>query len=280
MASKAEKLGGLADIFQSEQLDGTISRIKLSKIKPSQEQPRQERKIAISELASSIQRDGLLSPLVVTKEGDSYRIIAGERRYHAISQLKWEEVECRIISRKEMDYWRIAIIENLQRENLNPQEEAKALVKLKQKENLNDTELSHLVGKSRNYISEILSIASLSSEVLQKCKKYDIASRNMLIQVVQAEKKGIVQDFFKAFSEGLITNVREAKHFNQKLQDSAAKKPKTTKPEDSFAPSHHQLYYIKRSGSKIKIQCPNRQDSQYLEKEIRKYLDAENLPHA
>ena len=89
MSLKSKRLGSLADIFQSEVLEGTIRKIKLSKILPSERQPRGDRKKSVEELANSIMTDGLLQPIVVTKaeQEETYKIIAGERRFHAVSQL-------------------------------------------------------------------------------------------------------------------------------------------------------------------------------------------------
>lgn len=216
MSSKTKRLGTLADIYQKERLDGTITRIKLGKIAPSSEQPRRDRTMGVDELAESIKRDGLLSPIVVTRSGaDTYRIIAGERRYHALKKLGWQEAECRIISREERDYWRISIIENLQRENLSPEEEAAALARLKKQEDLSDAGLAQMVGKSRNYITEILGIAQLPEEVLAQCREAGIDNRNLLIQVVQAFRKDSLPAFLAAYRAGQIRTVRSAREFNQ-----------------------------------------------------------------
>ena len=215
MSSKNKRIATLADVYKSQDLDGSISRIRLSKIKPSEEQPRIDRKARIDELAISLKTDGLLSPLIVTKTGENYRIIAGERRYHAACKLDWEQIECRVISRKEQDYFRIAIIENIQRENLSPEEEAISLSRMKKQEQLSDAELASLVGKSRNYITEILGIAQLPEKVLTQCYEYGIHQRNMLIQVVQSYKKGKLDDFFQNYSKGDIKTIRNARLFNQ-----------------------------------------------------------------
>lgn len=215
MSSKHKKLGNLADIYQSEKLDGTISRLRIDRIHPSADQPRQDRTSGVEELARSIQQDGLLSPILVTREGDGYRIIAGERRYHAIKYLGLKEAECRIISREERDYWRIAIIENLQRENLSAHEEASAIARLKKQEEYSDTELARILGKSRNYITEILSIASLPEAEAEQCREAGIDNKNILIQAVQAHKKNRLPEFIESYKSGLVKTVRQAKEFNQ-----------------------------------------------------------------
>ena len=215
MSSKTKKLGSLADIYQAEHLDGAITRIRLDRIHPSQEQPRQDRQHGVEELAASIKQDGLLSPLVVTRDGEGYRIIAGERRFHALTRLGVGEAECRIISREERDYWRISIIENLQRENLSAPEEAAALLRLKQQEDYSDADLASMVGKSRNYVTEILGIAALPDEALSACRDAGVENKNLMIQAVQAHKKGHLQGFLDAFRAGNIRTVRSAKEFNR-----------------------------------------------------------------
>jgi ParB family chromosome partitioning protein len=102
MSSKSKKLGSLADIFESEVLEGTVRKIRLSKITPSEIQPRSERLKGVEELAESLRVDGLLQPILVTKDSDdSYKIIAGERRYHAANRLGWTEIECKIFNKNE-----------------------------------------------------------------------------------------------------------------------------------------------------------------------------------
>ena len=231
MSSKTKKLGALADIYQSQNLDGTITRIKLARIKPSSDQPRRDRTLAIQELAASLARDGLLSPILVTKDGEGYRIIAGERRYHAMKQLGWIEAECRIVSREERDYWRLAIIENLQREDLSAEEEAIALLKLKRQESLSDSTLAELVGKSRNYITEILGIGQLPDQALQECRRLGLDNKNFLIQAVQAHKREALRDFLQACADGRIRTVRDARQFNQEEPLAGAGQPEDGNPE-------------------------------------------------
>lgn len=216
MSSKAKKLGTLADIFQAEKLDGIILKIPIHKIIPSEIQPRKNTKVGIEELAESIKKDGLLSPIVVYKEDEHYRIIAGERRFHAVNLLEWKEVECKVISRNVKDYFRIALIENLQREDLSPEEEVEAMLRLKQQENLSDAELGKLISKSRNYVSEILSIAQLPAEITEKLKQQGYYNKNFLIQAAQAYKKGTIDNFINAVSSGEIKSVKDAKIYNKK----------------------------------------------------------------
>lgn len=215
MSSKTKDIGLLADVFRRETLDGTITRIRLDEIRPSEYQPRQDRLREIDDLAQSIQRDGLLHPLVVTRAGDHYRIISGERRFHALKKIGARDAECRILSREARDLDRIAIIENLQRVDLTAQEESSALLKLKRQEGLSDADLALQLGKSRNYITEILGIATLPEDAMRKCTEAGITDKNLMIQVVQAHRKENLDNFLAAFKQGQISTVREAKEFNK-----------------------------------------------------------------
>lgn len=224
MSSKSKKLGSLADIFQSENLEGAIRKLKLQSIQPAQYQPRQERLKGVEELARSLHEDGLLQPIVVSKlDEETYSIIAGERRYHAAISLGWEEIECKILNKDEKESYRIAVIENLQREQLSPYEEVEAMSILKTRYGYTDNHLGEIFHKSRSYMSEILSIGHLPEEKLLECKQAGIESKNLLIQAVQADKNDNFTEFLTAYHQGKLRTVRSAKEFNKK-QSSVSKK--------------------------------------------------------
>lgn len=225
MSSKSKRLGSLADIFQTETLEGTIRKIKLTKIIPSENQPRIDRMKGVEELAKSLEADGLLQPILVTKdEGDNYRIIAGERRFHAARLLGWSEIECKILNRDARETYKLAIIENLQRENLSAYEEIEAIGLLKDKFNYTDSEIGNIFGKSRNYMSELLSIRSMSKEELKVCQDSGIESKNLLVQAAIASKNGLLDDFIEKFRKGEVRTVKEAKEFNRSSDNLFKKK--------------------------------------------------------
>ena len=285
MSSKHKKLGTLADIFQAESLDGTITSIRLDRIHPSEDQPRKDRTLGVDELAESIRKDGLLSPIVVTRAGEGYRIIAGERRFHALNRLGWKEAECRIISREERDYFRIAIIENLQRENLSAQEEAEALLRLKQQESYSDAELAQLVGKSRNYITEILGIAALPPDALRQCKEAGLENKNLLIQAVQAYKKDRFQEFLSAYQAGDIRTVRSARQFfspkeeegdnesgnTPESPDKTSNAPTRANPE-SGSTATQQPYRISPKANTITIEAGDARSARNLENWLKRQI--------
>ena len=235
MSSKSKRLGTLADVFQAEKLDGTIRKINIGKITPSENQPRQDRRKGIEDLARSLADNGLLQPIVVTKSSsgeDSYKIIAGERRYHAAMSLEWPEIECKILHKDEKDTYKLAIIENLQRENLSPFEEIDAIIQLKKHFHYTDADLGDLLGKSRSYTTEMLSIASMTKEDLRRCRESGIDNKNLLVQAAQSAKKGLLSEFLNKLHSGELKTVKDAKIFNKK-EDS--RKPTPTPANTLFA---------------------------------------------
>jgi len=220
MASKSKKLGFAADIFEQD-IEGIIRKIRLGDIQPSSEQPRTKFDDSISALADSIKAEGLLQPIVVTKEGTHYKIIAGERRYRAAQLIGLEEIECRILRKNAKDTYRLAVIENLQRENLDAIDESRAFRKLKVEYSHTDAELAKIVGKSRNYVSEILSVAEIPGTWIDRAKQAGIESKNLFIQFAQAVKSGSAEQFITRFSNGEITTVASAKQFNKGAKPAA-----------------------------------------------------------
>lgn len=225
MASKSKKLSVAADIFE-QTIEGAIRKIPLAEITPSAEQPRQMKDTNIESLAKSLQDDGLLQPIVVTKEVGQFVIIAGERRYRAAKKLGWTEIECRILRKNPKEKYKLAVIENLQRENLNAFEEADAYRKLKSDYNYTDAQLSSIIGKSRSYITEILSIAEIPPQMQEQAKEAGIHSKNLLMQLSLATKKGTGDDFLDSYKTGSITTVKAAKSFNKEKKDATKKAPK------------------------------------------------------
>lgn len=255
MSSKSKRLGSLADVFQAEKLEGTIRKIRLDKIRPSESQPRQERKKGVEELAQSLDKDGLLQPILVTKKADEefYTIIAGERRYHAASLLKWSEVECKILDKDTKETFRLAIIENLQRENLSPYEEIEAMTHLKTSFSYTDLELGNMFGKSRSYMTELLGISSLSKDDLKVCKEAGIESKNLLVQAASAAKKGTLKDFLEKFNSGELKTVKDAKTFNRAEEGGlfSPSQIKTNTGSENSAASPYPYKIVKKGGSVI-----------------------------
>lgn len=154
-------LSALIDEGMTNDFQRVVS-IPLEKIKPSSHQPRtvfEEEKI--KELANSIEENGLISPIIVQEEEDGFRIIAGERRFKAFKSLQRKEIDAIIRNVEELDAARMTLIENVQRENLNPLEEAKAYQLLMKNFNLTQEEIAEQIGKSRSHIANLLRLLNL-----------------------------------------------------------------------------------------------------------------------
>lgn len=168
--NKKSGLGrGLGALIQDNNLkenDKLINTINLNLIKPNKKQPREyfdEKKI--SQLAESIKEHGIIQPLVLKKDGEVYTIIAGERRWRAAKSIGLSEVPAVIVDATEKDLLEISLIENIQREDLNPIEEAKAYKRLLDDFNLTQEELAKRVGKSRVAITNCMRLLNLDERV-------------------------------------------------------------------------------------------------------------------
>lgn len=157
-------LGGVEKTSKS-----TVRDIELSLIVPNRFQPREHfDETKLKELAESINKHGVLSPIIVRESSaDRFEIIAGERRFRAASLNGLKTIPCLIDNAENQTSLEIALIENLQRENLNPIEEAKGFDRLKREFGLTQEEISGVTGKARSTIANSIRILSLPEEVKQ-----------------------------------------------------------------------------------------------------------------
>ncbi len=145
-----------------------IVEMKINNVEPNVDQPRKvfdEEKLA--ELADSIKQHGVLQPIIVTKKNDYYQIIAGERRWRASKLAGLKTIPAIVRDYDEKKIREVSLIENIQRENLNPVETAKALKELMEVHNLTQEELSKTLGKSRSSIANTVRILSLDERVIE-----------------------------------------------------------------------------------------------------------------
>ncbi len=143
-----------------------VAEIDINKISPNREQPRSVfDEEALEELASSIKQVGVIQPVILAKDGDYYRIIAGERRWRAAKIAGIEKIPAIIKDYDEGLAFEIALIENLQRENLNSIEEARGYKRLMDDFSLNQEEVAQKVGKSRSAVANSLRLLNLDERV-------------------------------------------------------------------------------------------------------------------
>lgn len=161
--------------------------IALDKLDPNPEQPRVE--IGdLSELTASIKEKGVLEPLLVKPGGQSggrWMIIAGERRWRAAREAGLREVPCIELDVDDRAVAEIALIENMQRKDLTPWEEADGLRALCDKFGYTHEEVAKKVGKSRTSVTEALSISTLPESVRERCRRADIGAKSLLLQIVR-----------------------------------------------------------------------------------------------
>lgn len=144
-----------------------IQNLKLIDVEPNKNQPRQRfDSEKIDELAESIKEYGVIQPIIVTKEEDHYKIVAGERRWRAAKKAGISEIPSIVREYSEQTNKEIALIENIQRENLNPIEKARALQELINKYNLTQQQLSDKLGISRSGIANTVRILNLDKRVI------------------------------------------------------------------------------------------------------------------
>jgi len=161
VAKTAEKAGKVTD------KDGVVN-VKISKVEPNREQPRKNfDEDALQELAESIKQFGVLQPILVQERDDYYEIIAGERRWRAANIAGLKEVPVIIRNLTEQEIVEIALIENIQREDLNPIEEAQAYKRLLTEFNLKQDEVAERVSKSRTAVTNSMRLLKLSDDVQQ-----------------------------------------------------------------------------------------------------------------
>ena len=166
-----------------------VQDIELSKIKPNSYQPRREfSEESIRELATTLDKDGLLQPIIVREKGDEYEIVAGERRLRAAKHLAWEKIPAIVNNMDDSQAASLALIENLQREDLNPIDEAQAYNNLMKLNNLTQTTLAQNIGKSQSYVANKLRLLKLTPKVQSYLASGEISPRHGRCLVGLSEK--------------------------------------------------------------------------------------------
>ena len=149
-----------------------VSKININEIYPNPNQPRKTfDRESLEELAESIRVHGLIQPIIVNKMDDGYLIIAGERRYRACKLAGLTEIDAIVKNYSDRQIAEISIIENLQREDLNPIEIAKSLQKLMQEYNITQEQVASRIGKNRSSIANYVRLLSLYPEVIDMVEK-------------------------------------------------------------------------------------------------------------
>ena len=223
MNKESNKLGmGLGALLNNNnQNKNNTNKIDISRIYPNKKQPRKNfEEKEIQQLSESIKNQGLIQPIVVREtSGGMYEIIAGERRWRACQLAGLHSVSCVVMSVDDKNVYELALIENIQRENLNVVEEAKAYKNLIELNSIKNEELSKKIGKSASHISNLIRILDLDNEIHQMIidGKISMGHARALIGVPNAvekakeiyEKKLSVRDVEKSTSKHKQTRKKQ-----------------------------------------------------------------------
>jgi ParB family chromosome partitioning protein len=262
MVKMAKKTGlgmGLDALFEDNGSDLQGSQtVRLSEIEPNKNQPRQNfDEASIASLAESIREHGLIQPILVRpiKTG-GYQIVAGERRWRACRMLGMAEVPVIIKELSDFETAQIALIENVQRENLNPIEEATAYKTLMENFHMTQETLSKAVGKSRSVIANAVRLLNLPEVVQDMLKSGDISVGQAKALASIVDEKLLVELAEKA-SKGQVT-VRGIEKITAEMDKG--QKAEADKAEDKRIKNYFtemQLSLNERLGRKVKISGKN-----------------------
>jgi ParB family chromosome partitioning protein len=266
---KSQKLGRgldalLGEIDEAYENEGTqresILEIPLKDIRPNPFQPRKTfDETALHELAESIKNDGLLQPIVVTEDIDGYILIAGERRFRASKLAKLKEIKAIVLNSDEQKMRQFALIENIQREELNSMELAEAYNELIKLHEITHDELATMIHKSRTHITNTLRLLQLSPKTQKALteKKISAGHAKVLVGLDEKEQQLMVNSII-----GQKLSVRElegmVKSLKQQKNDTTDIKKELSEENLDFSRLKERLYDLgfsaKSSKNKLTIE--------------------------
>ncbi|MCH5213204.1 MAG: ParB/RepB/Spo0J family partition protein [Oscillospiraceae bacterium] len=227
---------GLGSLFDdtspAAEEENNVESLRISQIEPNKNQPRQKfDDDKIDTLADSIKEHGVIQPIIVVKSGKRYKIVAGERRWRAAKKAGLKEIPVVIRDYTDREIAQIALIENLQRENLNPIEEALGYRTLMNKFDMTQEEVSSKIGKSRSAVANSIRLLSLDEAVQSKLISGEISSGHARA-LLSIEDPEIRKAVLLSITEKEL-NVRQAEALARELQKAKPKK-KTEKIDEQL----------------------------------------------
>jgi ParB family chromosome partitioning protein len=228
------------DLLSARPSGPRIRMIPLSKIDPNPQQARSELG-NIEELMASIKSKGVLEPILVRPKKDRYEIIAGERRYVASKRAGLREIpaiEMVVLDNEAME---LALIENLQRKDLDVFEEADGLNALVEIYGYNHAQLAEKIGKARSTLTEIVNVARIPKNLREACKLAEITSRSTLIEIAKQEKPADMERLIQEISRRGLRR-EDTRELSKRLKG----KVKSSKPfVFTFAPQASDQYHLR-----------------------------------
>lgn len=208
---------------QGEKRSGEINKILIEEIEPNPFQPRMEfKQDEIMELAESIKNYGIIQPIIVRKKNNRYELVAGERRLRACKYLGMKEITAIIKEIEDQEIAEIAIIENLQRKDLNFIEEAKAYQRLINEFSLTQQELAERLGKSQSTIANKIRLLNLPTEVCNKINFEEITERHARALLKLDDVKSQLEVIKQIKEKNL--SVKETEKIIEKIKEEKEKK--------------------------------------------------------
>ncbi len=263
MAKKTGLGKGLNALFsesiETEEIDETekikegetVVKLKVTEVEPNRNQPRKQfDEESIEELAESIKKYGLIQPIIVTKKDGYYQIVAGERRWRASKKAGLPTISAIIREDDEKKNQEIALIENIQREDLNPVDKATGMKMLVQQYNLTQEELAEIVGKSRSAVANTMRILNLDEKVLELARQGKITEGHCRALLAYEDKDKQYSEALKLIEKG--RSVRDMERKNQRNAGKVVDKQMAaicSDVEDSF-----QSFF----GTKVKVDAGRR----------------------
>lgn len=225
--------------------------VKINKVEPNREQPRRKfKEDELLELADSIRQFGVIQPLLVKKKDDYYEIIAGERRWRAAKMAGIKEIPVIVKDYTSQEILEISLIENIQRENLNPIEEAIAYKRLLSEFHMKQDEVAERVSKSRTAISNTMRLLKLDERVQNMVIEDEISAGHAraLIDIEDAEEQYNLA--LRISSEGL--SVRDIENIVRQIKRPSRKSGKK-EPENIFVYKDLEEKLLTSLGTKVSI---------------------------
>lgn len=255
---------GLDALFSDNTMDTQVKRtLRVSQIEPNRSQPRKSfSEETIAALAESISQHGMIQPILVRPlEGGSYQIVAGERRWRAARMLAMDEVPVIIKDLSDIEAMQISLIENLQRENLNPIEEAMGYKELIDIYNMTQDAVAKTVGRSRSAIANSLRLLNLPKEVQQMLKDGDITVGHAKALVSVDDEDLLMELAVKAASDKLT--VRAIEKIISKLDEPKIEVENTDKIDSYF--KEVEISLNERLGRRVKVDYSKNKGALILE---------------
>lgn len=209
LTTKASPIGRMVDILMLD---------------PSPGQPRKEFG-DLTDLVTSIQERGILEPILVRESGNRFQIIAGERRYRAALEAGLTRVPCIVLDVDDRGVLEISLVENLQRKDLNPFEEADAIQRLVDTLELTHDQTARRLGRSRSALTETLSLVHLPESIRERCLRSNLLNRSLLLQIVRLKDEPAMHALLDQIEKGKLSR-QEVRDLKKKETPRKAGRPR------------------------------------------------------